>query len=118
MTHVALLFTSLILATRTGCSAKPEGHLATALAAGQALTKNQKKKLKKKLKKGVVAADSAHAADSATQSSAAAGNSDESCDTGIAAHCCSHQPVPSPGYALYILRSAWCTETPCKTKYE
>ncbi|KAK9904075.1 hypothetical protein WJX75_003847 [Coccomyxa subellipsoidea] len=40
-------------------NANPEGHLAAAAAAGQALTKNQKKKLKKKLKKvGSAPADS------------------------------------------------------------
>lgn len=49
----------MFTAAPAASNANPEGHLAAAAAASQALTKNQKKKLKKKLKKvGSAPADS------------------------------------------------------------
>ena len=62
-----------------GHAANPEGHLATAAASGQGLTKNQKKKLKKKLKK---AGAGSQTTDSGQQPDASHTDSDGSCDTG------------------------------------
>ena len=64
---------------RAGHAANPEGHLATAAASGQALTKNQKKKLKKKLKK---AGAGSQTTDSGQQPDASHTDSDGSCGTG------------------------------------
>ena len=57
----------------------PEGHLKAAAASGQALTKNQKKKLKKKLKK---AGAGSQATDSGQLPEASYTDSDGSCGTG------------------------------------
>lgn len=57
----------------------PEGHLVAAASLGQALTKNQKKKLKKKLKK---AGAGSQATDSGQLPEASHTDSDGSCGTG------------------------------------
>ncbi|CAK0782897.1 hypothetical protein CVIRNUC_006092 [Coccomyxa viridis] len=67
-------------AAPNGHAANPEGHLATAAASGQALTKNQKKKLKKKLKK---AGAGSQTTDSGQQPDASHTDSDGSCGTGL-----------------------------------
>ena len=71
---------------RAGHAANPEGHLATAAASGQALTKNQKKKLKKKLKK---AGAGSQTTDSGQQPDASHTDSGGSCGTGtlLLRHC-------------------------------
>ena len=68
-----------------GHAANPEGHLVAAAASGQALTKNQKKKLKKKLKK---AGAGCQATDSGQLQEAFHTDSDGSCGTGMAPRKC------------------------------
>ena len=68
-----------------GHAANPEGHLVAAAASGQALTKNQKKKLKKKLKK---AGAGSQATDSGQQPDPSHTDSDGSCGTGRALFNC------------------------------
>lgn len=69
-----------------GHAANPEGHLVAAAASGQALTKNQKKKLKKKLKKAGGAGS--QTTDSGQLQEASHTDSDGSSGTGLTPRSC------------------------------
>ena len=84
--------------------ANPEGHLVAAASSGQALTKNQKKKLKKKLKK---AGAGSQATDSGQLPEASHTDSDGSCGTGerlpkMLSHALQHQ-----AHHCFLIERGW-----------